>query len=102
MKKSKITKIKNLQSGRGLPCKDLLIVGKSHISDGLRPDKDGLFDIMEESLLTAKAVSLILNLSPKTVYLLAKQHRIRSVNFGRSIRFRKKDVIEFLERHGAF
>ena len=90
------------QSGQDLPQEKLLIKDKSGIGDDLRSYQDGLIDNLEESLLKAKAVSVLLNVSVKSVYLMAKQHRIRSVNFGRSIRFRKKDVIEFLERHGAF
>jgi len=63
-----------------------------------------LFDnlTIDDPLLTAEEVAKLLKVSAKTIYLWAKQHRLRSVNLGRAVRFRQEDLSEFLERHRTF
>ncbi len=51
----------------------------------------------EENLITAKDVSTILNVPLSSVYFYAVQGLLPSVKFGRQRRFRKSEVLKWLE-----
>ena len=52
-----------------------------------------------EGLLRAEAVARTINASRQTVYLLAREKKLPSVQWGRSVRFHPKDVERFIEAH---
>lgn len=53
----------------------------------------------QEGLLKAAAVARRIGASVQTVYLLAREKKIPSVRWGRSVRFHPKDVDAFIEVH---
>ncbi|HEX8042821.1 helix-turn-helix domain-containing protein [Candidatus Deferrimicrobium sp.] len=52
-----------------------------------------------EGLLRAEDVARTINTSRQTVYLLAREKKLPSVRWGRSVRFHPKDVEAFIEAH---
>jgi len=52
-----------------------------------------------EGLLRAEAVARTINTSRQTVYLLAREKKLPSVRWGRSVRFHSKDVEAFIKVH---
>lgn len=52
-----------------------------------------------EKLLTAEEAAEILNLSKSMVYLLSSTGRLRRVKIGNALRFRREDLVSFVERH---
>lgn len=51
---------------------------------------------MLDLLLDAKRVAAILNISPKSVFRLAANGELRSVRWGRTVRFEQGAVEEFI------
>ena len=50
----------------------------------------------EEGLLTVKEVGEWLRLTPKTIYKMVKQGRLKVYHVGKQLRFRREDVFAFL------
>jgi excisionase family DNA binding protein len=55
-----------------------------------------------ESLLTAAQVAQLLTIKPKTVYAYASRNLIPHYKIEASIRFRGKDVAEWLRNHAVY
>ena len=54
-----------------------------------------------QHLLTAKEVAQLLSISPKTVYAYVERNSIPHYKIEASVRFRPKDVADWLRRHAA-
>jgi excisionase family DNA binding protein len=54
-----------------------------------------------QRLLTAREVAELLSISPKTVYAYVERNSIPHYKIEASVRFRPKDVAEWLRRHAA-
>ncbi|CAN5683960.1 hypothetical protein BH23GEM9_BH23GEM9_13820 [soil metagenome] len=52
-------------------------------------------------LYTAKQVAARFGLSPKRIYELGQQGRIRRVEFGRQVRFAEADLLAFIAAGGS-
>ena len=52
-----------------------------------------------EPLLKAEDVARILSIGLSTVYLLQQRGDIPSIHIGRSIRFRRSDIEDYIERN---
>ncbi len=55
----------------------------------------------EPEFWTAKDVAAITNFSVKTVYAKAQKDEIPHYRFGRSVRFRKDEILFWLDKHSS-
>jgi len=53
----------------------------------------------DAGLWRAEVVAKVIDASVQTVYLLARENALPSVRWGRSVRFRPRDVEAFIEAH---
>lgn len=56
-------------------------------------------DVLSEPLMDVQEVAAFLSVSKSMVYKLAEQEALPAVRIGRLIRFRKCDVVEFVQRN---
>jgi hypothetical protein len=54
-----------------------------------------------ETLLTADEVSAMLRMSIDSVYLYARTGRLPTIRFDRAVRFRRADVLSFIDRSAS-
>lgn len=54
-----------------------------------------------ETLLTAEEVSTMLRMSIDSVYLYARTGRLATIRFDRAVRFRRSDVLSFIDRSAS-
>jgi excisionase family DNA binding protein len=72
-------------------------------SVSLRTEASDVFErlVRAQNLLTTKEVASILAISPKTVYAYVERNMIPHLKIETSVRFRGRDVAEWLKRHVA-
>ena len=58
--------------------------------------------IQSERLMTARELAAILAISPKTIYSYAERNMIPHFKIEANIRFRGRDVAEWLRTHASF
>ncbi len=54
-------------------------------------------EVHMEKLLSVQDVANLLNIKPMTIYLWAEQGRLKSVKFGRLLRFKEADIKDFIK-----
>ncbi len=66
------------------------------------PQDRDIFDSLEscEKLMTAREVARILSISEKTVYSYVSRNLIPHYKIEANVRFRARDVADWLKRHG--
>lgn len=70
------------------------------------PTRAEVSDVFErlaqcQNFLTAKDVAQLLAVSPKTIYAYVARNMIPHYKIEASVRFRPKDLVEWLRRHAA-
>jgi len=55
-----------------------------------------------ERLMTARELASILSMSPKTIYSYAERNMIPHFKIEANVRFRGRDVAEWLRKHASF
>jgi excisionase family DNA binding protein len=67
------------------------------------PENRDIFDSLEssEKLLTAREVARILSISEKTVYSYVSRNLIPHYKIEANVRFRARDVADWLRRHAS-
>lgn len=67
---------------------------------------EGASDVLDhlsrsERLMTARELASILSISPKTIYSYAERNMIPHFKIEANVRFRGRDVAEWLRRHAS-
>ena len=73
-------------------------------SPAIDPAAPDIIDHLKSSerLMTARELASILAISPKTIYSYAERNMIPHFKIEASVRFRGRDVAEWLYKHAAY